>query len=185
MIIRSYQCLDCNLMFEVELESGEDGDPDCPNCARILDWVPGMFAVKTDRSRAVDYTQKIIEEDFQLPNLNDGNREGDVAYKPPPPMQTAERETIEQAVREFVRESTQVPAGMAPPPPAGQPQIQAAVHNFWGAQPAGGMPGIPAAAALAGAKIGPQYPNPMATLQEGLKSGHLRTPVRILSRWRP
>src|SRR6516162_5916553 len=100
MIYRTYQCIDCNYIFEIECESSSTEDPPCPECDKVLDWVPGMFSIKTERSRAVDYTQKVIEEDYGLTDLKDNNREGDVAFKPPPPMHTHERETVEQAVRE-------------------------------------------------------------------------------------
>jgi hypothetical protein len=187
VIIRTYQCEDCGLQFEIELESGNDPDPDCPDCSKVLDWVPGLFAIGTVKSRAVDFTQKVIEEDFGLTNLNDGNREGDVAFKPAAEMQTAERENIEQAVREFVRETTQpvpTPTGNLPP----QAQAAPVGQNFWGASPAGiAANPVPASLMLAGAKTGPQFPDyhPMKLLQEGIKSGHLQTKARIISRWRP
>jgi hypothetical protein len=185
VIIRTYQCDECGLQFEVALDSGTDADPDCPDCSKILNWVPGMFALKTDKSRAVDLTQRVMEQDYGLTNFNDNSREGDVAFKPPPEMQTAEREDIEQAVREYVRETTQVPASVA----GAKPQAEAAPapSNFWGAQPTGGVQTqpIPAAMMLAGAKTGPQGPNPMEMLQQGIKSGQLASKAHIISRWRP
>src|SRR5262245_10376379 len=102
MIRRTYACDDCETQFEVDCESGNDGDPDCPNCSKVLQWVPARVNIGTVKGKAIDVTQKIIEEDFGLTNLNDNNREGDVAYKAAAPMQTAERENIEQQVREYV-----------------------------------------------------------------------------------
>src|SRR5215470_17509578 len=98
MVIRTYLCEECNTQFEVACESGSDGDPDCPNCAVVLQWVPSRMNIGTVKSKAIDYTQKMVEQDYGLSNMNDGNREGDVAYKAPAPMQTNERETIEQSV---------------------------------------------------------------------------------------
>src|SRR5215468_8962151 len=110
MIIRTYACEDCGWQFEVHCESSSDPDPECPQCAKVLEWVPVRLNIGTVKSKALDVTQKIIEEDFGLSDLNDRNREGDVAYKAAPPVQTAEREAIEQQVREYVRETTtQIP----------------------------------------------------------------------------
>ena len=55
-----------------------------------------MFSVKTNRSRALDLTQNIIEGDYGLSNLNDNLREGDVAAKGLPPAQGEERAWREQ-----------------------------------------------------------------------------------------
>lgn len=187
LIIRTYQCNECNWQFEVQCESGDDGDPPCPECEKILQWVPGMFHVKTDKSRAIDYTQKVVEEDFGLTDLNDRNREGDVAYRAPPAPSAVEREKVERQIREYVAQST------APVPAPSQPQSAPAAAplnaNFWGAQPTGGIQANPIAAQtmIAGVRQGPQFPdrNPMKLLQQGIKSGHLRSPARIVARWRP
>ena len=94
-IIRTYKCDVCDHVFEVTCESNDD-DPFCPSCDRVLDWVPGMFSVKTNRSRALDLTQNIIEGDYELSDLKDNLREGDVAAKGPPPAQGEERAWREQ-----------------------------------------------------------------------------------------
>jgi len=131
VIIRTYACDDCGENFEVECESGDTGDPDCPNCTKVLQWIPARFNIGTHKGKAIDVTQKIIEEDFGLTNLNDNNREGDVAYRPTPVMQTDERDEIERQVREYAAQTT----APVPIPAANQPQQAQAnqVHmNFWG-----------------------------------------------------
>ena len=95
MIIRTYRCNDCQELFEVTCESS-DGDPDCPFCARELVWQPKSFAITTTKSKAVDVTQQIMEEDYGLTDFNDNMREGDIAAKTPV-RPRAEREAIEQA----------------------------------------------------------------------------------------
>jgi len=103
MIIRTYRCNDCGDTFDVTCESA-DGDPDCPFCAKVLQWQPERFSIGTNRSRALDLTQNIIENDYQLSDLKDNLREGDVAAKGPPPAQGEERawrERIEQDNRDL------------------------------------------------------------------------------------
>lgn len=187
MIIRSYGCEDCGLEFEVTCDSGDDGDPDCPRCTKVLQWIPKEFAIKTNKSRAIDYTQDVLEKDYGLSNLNDNAREGDVAYKPPSPPHAGEREAVEREVREYVAQTTTP----VPQPTADEMRARAIPQtaNFWGAQPTGGVQTQPVAAqtALAGLKYGPQYPdrNPMKLLQEGIKSGQLTNKVRIIAKWNP
>jgi hypothetical protein len=179
MIIRTYRCDDCEQEFEVHCESS-DGDPDCPACAKVLDWQPGMFAITGHKSRAIDVTQKIIEQDFGLANLKDNTREGEAAYKEPRVDTTHEKEKITQAVMEYVRETT----GTAPGGPVSAP---APVAFNWGTQVAGApAPQVSMQHVLAQTKVGPQPPeNPMEILQGGIKSGHLRSKNRIIAKWSP
>ena len=98
MIIRTYRCNECLLTFEVTCESG-DGDPNCPSCEKILHWTPKSFAIGTTKGKAVDVTQKIMEEDYGVTDFNDNMREGDVAAKSPV-RPREEREMIERIERE-------------------------------------------------------------------------------------
>ena len=91
MIIRTYSCADCEQEFEVTCESS-DGDPDCPTCSQVLEWRPGGFNIIGNKGKAVDLTQKILEEDYGLTNFKDNTREGDVHGIVAPPAGTAERE---------------------------------------------------------------------------------------------
>jgi|SRR5215472_4912292 len=189
MIIRTYQCDDCDSVFEVQCERGSDGDPDCPNCSKVLQWIPAKVNIGGSHvAKAVDVTQNIIEQDFGLTNLKDNNREGDVAYMPPAPMQTAERDAIEREVREYASTLTRnVPVRAENQPPSAQ--AADAKASFWGgggsaahiaAQP------IPMQAALQGTRIGPGTEvNAMNILQKGIKSGALKNPTRIIASWKP
>jgi hypothetical protein len=179
MIIRTYRCDDCEQEFEVHCESS-DGDPDCPTCEKVLDWQPGMFAITGHKSRAIDVTQKIIEEDFGLANLKDNTREGEAAYKEPRADTTHERDKITQSVMEYVRETTgHSPGASVQPPPS--------VGFNWGTQVASApAPQVSMQHVLAQTKVGPQAPeNPMQILQGGIKSGHLRSKNRIIAKWNP
>lgn len=125
MIIRTYACNDCGVEFEVTCESS-DPDPPCPNCSRVLDWVPGMFAITGNKSRAVDMTQQILEQDFGLTNFKDNQREGDVTAITPPEPSTAEREKVLRSLSEAAQ------ATGAPPLNAEQAAMAA---PFWGGAP--------------------------------------------------
>src|SRR6266568_3768819 len=82
MIIRSYLCNDCGDKFEITFDNGDEPDPVCPYCRdMVLQWQPGMFSIKTGKSRAMDATQDILERDYGLTDFNDNLREGDVAAK--------------------------------------------------------------------------------------------------------
>jgi hypothetical protein len=98
MIIRTYRCNDCDEIFEVTCESS-DGDPDCPYCKQEMVWQPTRFAIGTNKGKAVDVTQKIMEEDYGLTDFNDNMREGDIAAKTPARTRE-EREAIEQMERD-------------------------------------------------------------------------------------
>ena len=182
MIIRTYKCDDCELEFEVNCESN-DPDPDCPTCSKILDWVPGMFAINGNKSKALDVTQKIIEEDFGMSNLKDNTREGEAAFIEPTPVTTVERETVERNIREYAAQAVAVPAPISRSDVDGGP---ASASFNWGTQPQGNpAPQVSMQHVIATAKQGPQGPNPMTMLHQGIKSGALRTPMRIVGRWRP
>jgi hypothetical protein len=111
MIIRTYRCEDCQEVFEVTCESS-DGDPDCPYCSREMQWQPTRFAIGTTKGKAIDVTQKIMEEDYGLTDFNDNMREGDIAAKTPV-RGREERETIEQAERD-AKEFAASAANMSP-----------------------------------------------------------------------
>jgi len=98
MIIRTYRCNECQEVFDVTCESN-DGDPDCPYCKQVLVWTPKSFAIGTNKGKAVDVTQQIMEEDYGLTDFNDNMREGDIAAKTPV-RSKEEREAIEQMERD-------------------------------------------------------------------------------------
>ena len=56
MITRTYRCLDCGVMFEVDHDSGDEPEPPCPRCDVVLQWMPKSFNIGTAKGKAVDYT---------------------------------------------------------------------------------------------------------------------------------
>lgn len=157
--------------------NSSDPPPDCPNCARVLEWRPGMFAIKTTKSRAIDVTQDIMEKDFGYTNFRDNQREGDVAaITAPPPGQAAKDAEIRQ-LSEVVQQTT----GQAM-----TPQQHAQAQNFWGGGQA--MQNVlPSATLLAGAKestaaANAEGVNPMQLLHDAGKKGLLKTPIRVVAR---
>lgn len=157
-VIRTYECLDCLTVFEVTLDSGNDGDPDCPNCNRVLEWRPGMFSIATNKSKAMNVTQQIMEEDYGLTNWKDGNREGDVAAIIPSETR-AQRDARERA-------TAAVDMELAKAKPALNDAQAEAIKGFWGAGTPAAPPAINPASLLAGAKSGPQGHDAMAMLHK-------------------
>lgn len=176
MIIRTYQCDDCETVFEVTLDSGEDGDPDCPTCARVLQWVPTRFATKSNVSRAGDVTAGILEQDFGLTNFRDGAREGDATAIAKPAETTSERDARMRAETEIAR-ALDI---KAPQPPG----MENAIKGFWGGGPAA-PPAQATQAFLAGAKQGltaDPKSNPMSLLHQAGKKGLLPNNWKIIAR---
>lgn len=169
-IVRTYKCNDCGDLFEIVLESGSDDDPPCPYCAKTLDWRPGMFAIKTNKSRALDLTQEIVENDYGLSNLKDNLREGDVAAMTPVKT-TADREAdeaLQRDLRDLATNSERMhPAartffGGAQGGPFGQNlNVQSVIQNAKGSVPADR--------------------NPMALLAEAGKRGQLPINYKLLT----
>lgn len=82
----NYRCRDCGAVFEHLKMHLEDADPGCPVCAARTDAMPARVNIKTNKSRAIDITQRIAEEDYGMTNMRDNLREGDIAaYDPPAP----------------------------------------------------------------------------------------------------
>lgn len=177
MIVRTYECTDCNTIFEVSHDSGNDPIPDCPICSRVLEWKPQGFAITTNKSKAIDYTQKVVEEDFGLTNMRDNTREGDVAFIAPRKT-AAELDAIGQreseAGREVVKRMTEI-----------SPEHKKQVDNFFGGQAVTvGQNRIPAQQMIAMGKSGPGADvDPMAMFHRGVKEGHIpKMQTRVVAR---
>jgi hypothetical protein len=170
-VIRTYKCNDCGDLFEIVLESGNDADPPCPYCEKELQWRPGMFSIKTNKSRALDLTQKIVEQDFGLSDLRDNLREGDVAAKTAPRTQ-ADIEKDAQIAKD-IQEIAQNPDKMHP-----------LARSFFGGQQAGpfSQQNVDVKSAIANVKGSvPDDRNPMAMLSEAGKKGQLPINYRLLN----
>lgn len=173
-VIRTYKCNDCSKLFEVVLESGNDGDPPCPFCDQVLAWQPGMFSIKTNKSRALDLTQQIVEEDYGLTDMRDNLREGDVAAKTP--VKTAVDREQDDALQRDLRELAANPERMHP-----------AARTFFGGPP--GALGVPAGggqisvqSVIQNAKGAvPADRNPMALLSQAGKQGQLPINYKLLT----
>ena len=177
MIVRTYQCDDCKAMFEVTHESGNDPFPDCPRCNTVLEWRPQRIAIGgSHESKAVDYAQTIMEQDFGLGNFKDNNREGDVGYIDPLRKTAAEMDAQGQRDSEIGRaivEKFSVPA-----------QDQAKVDGFFGGQTVKiGQNSIPVQQMIAMGKSGPGVTDPMALFHSGIKSGKVpKVQTNIMAR---
>ncbi len=174
MIYRTYECLDCNARFEVTCESSA-GDPDCPNCARVLDWRPGSFAITGTKSKAIDTTQKILEQDFGLSNFKDNQREGDTAAIVPAAPGAVARDAE-------IRQLSEVAQAKGTPM---TPEQHNMATQFWGG---GAMQKtLPAETLLAGARASTAAANaeglnPMQLLHSAGKAGKLKTKIDVVAR---
>lgn len=125
MIRRTFACTDCDFEWTVFCDY-EDPLPDCPVCAHASRWQPMPVAIGTNKGKAVDYTQRMVEETMGLTNFRDNQRPGDIAAMGPEPMQTAESERL-------TREAVEMARGLGgveqPPLP---PALQQQVESFWG-----------------------------------------------------
>lgn len=171
---RTYGCDDCGAEFECFHASSDEPPPDCPQCSTVLEWRPGMFAIRTNKSRAMDVTQNILETEFGMSNIRDNQREGDVAAIVP--EKTATQRDAEMRTLSEVAQAAGTPMN--------EHQQQMATQ-FWG----GGAVtnAIPAANMLAGAKASTaaadaEGVNPMKLLHDAGKKGQLKTPIRIVAR---
>lgn len=155
MIRRTYQCPNCDKIFAVECES-DAPDPVCPNpdCDKVLEWRPQGFAIGgSNAAKAVDHTQKIMEEDYGLTNFRDNTRPGDTAIIPHHETR-AETEKVE---REFHEQMAQVDT--------------AKTAQFWGANAGAptSLTSMTGQSLIAMAKQGPAAVDPIAALQGQLK----------------
>lgn len=104
-VTRRYLC-DCGYEWTKLHFDRSDPIPECPMCvareeeSREVRNIPSMFAITGVKSKAIDYAQKMAEEDYGLTDMNDSRYEGDVAAKAPKPAQTAEVEAAVQQLKD-------------------------------------------------------------------------------------
>jgi hypothetical protein len=91
---RTYQCDVCEYEFDHFHASSSEPYPECPACDGKVAWQPGSFAITGVKSKAVDATYKILEDQAGITDLSDNNRAGDVVAKAPPPIQQSESDVI-------------------------------------------------------------------------------------------
>ena len=127
IIRRRLRCTDCEHVFEVRVERREDPLPECPMCTQASAALPSMPAVRASpearaKVDAVEMAWKMAQEDYGMTDMRDHVKPGDVVAKGPAPMQTAERQSIQQEIAELVG-----PAAAEQLNPDQQLQVQ----DFW------------------------------------------------------
>lgn len=168
MIRRTYQCAECEKVFTFECNA-DDGDPVCPNpdCDKVLEWRPVSFAIGgSNEGKAVNYAQKIMEQDYGLTNFKDNTREGDNSIIMRQETK-AETELVEREVREQMRAIEADPAKS---------------QQFWGGNAGNPAPltSMTGQSMIAMAKVGPQAVDPMAMLHSGVKKGTIPSPQQMM-----
>lgn len=143
---RTYKCNDCFLEWTERHDSADSPVADCPVCALKAEQVRRPVAVTTNKSRAIDYTQRMVEEDYGLTNFADNQRVGDNAIIGPSPMQTAEREAMTRAMveaglpAELTQDQQQMAKGFwgsGTPAPTGNPVVDQVLQAAVQSAPAG------------------------------------------------
>lgn len=128
MIRRTYSCSDCNFKWTITCNY-EDATPDCPVCEQLAqrEFVP--IAIGTNKGKAVDFTQRMVEETMGMTDLRDNQRPGDIAAVGPAPVQSAESEHL-------TRQAVEMARSMGVDQPTLPPGLQQQADNFWGGTPA-------------------------------------------------
>lgn len=120
---RTYQCDDCGYRIECRVVTGDEAAPDCPKCETITrKEITSPHIQNGALVKAVGIAEDMMRNDYGMTNMRDNLRPGDVAAMAPAPMQTAERNVIQQQVAELAG-----PAAAA----SLDPGIEKAVKNFW------------------------------------------------------
>lgn len=117
-VSRTYLCTDCNAEFTHFHMSREEPAPDCPKCTAATTSIPGMFSIKTNISRALDFTQKSLEETYGYTDMQDNLRAGDIAAPKPTTMS---RQDQEQFVHLMQNQYETAHMPIAPPAQPGGP----------------------------------------------------------------
>lgn len=106
-VTRRYACDQCDHEWTYLHLSRDEPYPECPECAaQAAASLPTLFAITTVKAKAVDHAFRIAQEDYGMTDMNDASREGDIAAKAPPPIQTAEAEALTMAMKEMVPDLT-------------------------------------------------------------------------------
>ena len=118
---REWYCDECQATWVTVQSADEAGEVECPECARLPEQVRRPVGIATNASRALAVAEQIMREDYGETNMHDHLRKGETGAMAPPPIQTAEAETI---TRELV--GMGAPVEMAP-------HLQEQAKTFWGA----------------------------------------------------
>ena len=164
MVWRTFACDDCDSIWEVE-QAMDDPHPECPTCSKVLDWRPQSFNIGGSvEAKAVKHAHRIMEEDYGLTNFKDNVQIGETGAVMPT-TNTSEQEQVTREVAEYVA----------------QTQTNKVTNDFWGAN--SGAPSqvnsVTGQTMIGMAKTGPQGPDPMKLLHDGVKSGSIPTPKQM------
>lgn len=164
-ITRRYLCDDCQHEWTQLHWTREEPVPDCPMCETdTARSIPGTFAIKTNVSRAVDYAWEMAQERYGMTDMNDHLKEGDVAAKPPAPIQSAE---AEQITRELMKVAQAQGVDLSSQSGLAAADMNAQVKNFW--QPSGSPELLQQTVAPAAAAARADGSDPVQVLHEGAK----------------
>lgn len=179
LIRRRYRCDVCAFTFEMRHKSSDEPMPDCPKCVEAgaevagVAYIPPRPAIGTTKGKSIDLAQRIAEEDYGLTDFNDNQRVGDIAFKPPAPMHTAEREAEIRALMQ---------AGV----PADLPkEHQEKAANFWQGNAGGSAEQTIATQAVgkeASAKARDQGSEPLGILERGRATGNMPFKLNVMSK---
>lgn len=106
-IVRTYACGDCGTKFDHLHWDRNEPPPECPGCkALAAKQVPAGFSIGGNAAKAGDLAGRILEEDYGIApsQINDRQREGDLAVKIPANLQ-------KQADNFFKSAGPSMPAG--------------------------------------------------------------------------
>jgi len=142
-----------------------------------MEWRPKSFAIGGIKSKALDITQKVMEEQYGYTDFKDHVDPGETVVKAPRPMQTAEHDAIGQQVAEYAEHTLGTPL---------TPVQKQMASTFWdGGQAAAAQ--IPVANLLAGARANAAVAaregrDPMKMLHEMGREGKLKQKIDVVAR---
>lgn len=194
LLRRRYKCGDCGHVFDCRHASADEPPPPCPACpvtaaasGQLPAYVAPMPGINGSKSKAIDLAQQMAEEDYGLTDINDNQRTGDMAFKGPETLSTADRE---KQLREMVEYESQTANSVNAPLPTGptapdgtrnvlvDPALQK--ENYWQGN-AGGTAeqtvGSSQIAAEASRVAAAQGVDPVGILERGRKEGNM--PLRF------
>lgn len=177
-IRKRFRCPQCNRRAEVWIRPDDD-DPVCPygcrndNEAVQTQWEPGSFAIGSNKGKALDIAQNIIEQDFGVTNFNDQQREGDIAYKAEP--ETREKRAEKEQVVDAVRTNLAGMAGLEAAHAMSRLGMKSP-DEFWGSGKGFSVAAGDAMSEMKG-KSDPSV-NPMRMLHKGVEGGEIGDPVK-------
>ena len=153
-----FACDECGIEW-IEYVDRDGPVPECFKCAVLARKAIGAPALLGAKSQAIDIAWEAAQA-MGMTDMNDNQRVGDVAFKPPPPPTAAELDQMQQQSAEIARQ-LEVPAlssvpqigANGAPIEGGLTQAQMG-QAFWGAGSNQPVPQQAAAALIGSAQVG-------------------------------